>query len=150
MISIIEDEALKSEDIKNLLGCFKDVFKLETVTVYLKITEENKYKKYLDCPKSFINSVYMSTKGKRDPIHYITTDLLTLYWSGWLEDLEYISDKNPSHHEPRIRIRSSSSLVETPYLTKTKEGDYIGFLSDWIENDNPDVLEQLRKYGYIM
>ena len=151
MISIIEEEALKSEDVKSLLDSFEDVFKLETINIYLKITEEGEgHKKYLDCSKSFINVVYKSTQGKRNPVYYITTDLLTLYWGGWLEDLKYLSDRDPSRHEPRIRIRSSSPLEETPYLTKTKEGDYVGFLSDWVESNNPEVLKKLREYGYIM
>ena len=153
MIKVIEEnrdtyEVLKSEGIKYFLDNF---VRLETVYVYLK-TYGDEYKKYLDCPGSFVNTVYKSTKGKRDPVHYITTDLLTLYWGGWLEDLKYISDRE-THHEPRISITSSIPLEETPGILKHGE-EYSGFLSDWKDyregSIKDEIIKELSEHGYIV
>lgn len=159
MIKIIEEdkifyEALKSDNVKDFLDGFEDIFKFVTVPIYL-ITTGDEYKKYLDCPKSFVNTVYKSTQGKKNPVHYITTDLLTVYWGDWVEDLKLISDYKPFYHEPKILIKSSIPLKETSGISRFGD-EYSGFLSDWKEYplDNIDIKEQLIRelssHGYIM
>lgn len=131
-----------SSDIKNIDPCFR----LEGVSVYLKmIGPEDISRKYQDCPKSFVNVVYKSRSGKNNPTHYITTDLLTLCWCDWLDDLKYLSSPDPSHHEPRIKIQGSFDGV-------SKLGDtgdtYVAFLSDWVELGIEELTQELENHGY--
>lgn len=114
---------------------------LEGVSVYLKMTgPEEMSKKYQDCPKSFVNVVYKSGSGKNNPTHYITTDLLTLYWCGWMEDLKYLSELDPHHHELRIKIQNPEKIPEEASKLKFPEDTYVAFFSDWVENGVIDKL----------
>lgn len=126
------------DDLEDIVN--KDFHLLEEVSVYLKMTgPEDISKKYQDCPKSFVNIVYKSKSGKNNPTHYITTDLLTLYWCGWMEDLKYLSEPDP-HHEPRIKIQNPEKIPEEACKLEYPEDTYIAFLSDWVETGIIDRL----------
>lgn len=137
--------------IKNIID-ENSCLSLEGVSVYLKMTgPEELSKKYQECPKSFVNVVYKSRSGKKNPDHYITTDLLTLYWCDWLEDLKYLSEPDFPHHEPRIKIQQyTEDAFNGVSKLKSPSNTYVAFLSDWIESENQDIIKELKNHGYIM
>lgn len=88
-------------DINGLLRGLSDVSILSTIPVYLILNgPEEVSKDYQDNSESYVNVVYNSRHGLRNPVHYITTNLLTLLREDRLEDLKFISDEDPQHHEP--------------------------------------------------
>lgn len=120
---------IESGEVYETLKNFSD-----RTTIYLKmIGDEDISKFYQECPWAYVNVVYKSGQGKRDPIHYITTDLSTLHKNDKLGDLKYITDFDPSHHEPRIIVISSSVIEEKLGITRLTDSLYSGFLSDWME-----------------
>lgn len=137
-------------EIKNLITGDSCLL-LEGVTVYLTMTgPEEISKRYQDCPKAYVNVVFKSRQGKRDPHHYITTDLLTLYWCGWIEDLKYLSLPDLSHHELRVKIQDPPQVPDIVSKLKSPPNTYAAFLSDWEEMGNLEIIQKLKNELYIV
>lgn len=115
-------------------------------SVYLLGREDDMdYSWYIDSPWSFVNVVYKSGEGRNNPSYYISTSGLSLENP---EDMRFKVDFSPTHHEARVGVRTSRELQNLPEWI-VKDGDlYVGFLSDWVEYRDQEIIEELRKYGY--
>lgn len=136
---------------------FKNVSEsAQRFVVYLSmIGPEEISEKYQNSPLAYVNLVYSSRNGKRDPTHYITIDLSSLIENGWSDDMCFETPQSP-RHEKIIFIESPVGLEKSEYIRSLGNSIYFAFPDDWKDYISEDhhYSQSLKKFftdnGYDM